>query len=73
MGLVSAGAGAKGGAPPAVAMIGMGVAFAIGMPIVYGLMSFLGGLIWGLILNLMFGVVGGLEIEIKPPDTTDTF
>lgn len=73
MGLVSVGgAGAKGG-PPAAAMLGMALAAAIGVPILYGVMSFVFGLIWGLILNFMFRVVGPLEVEIQAPAAPDKF
>ena len=38
---------------------------AIGIPIVYAVVSFVGGLIYGLVINLVLGLTGGLEIEIR--------
>lgn len=70
-GLVSAGAGAKGSGPPGLVMAAMGVGFVIAFPIIYGLMMFVFGLIYALVLNLMFGVVGGLELEIQAPDSLE--
>ncbi len=50
--------------PPAVigaVMFGM----AIGAPILYGLMGFLGGVIMAALYNLFARWVGGLEVEVE--------
>jgi hypothetical protein len=44
------------------AMIGIG--FAIAMPILYGVMGFIGGVIAAAVYNLVAGWTGGLEFEI---------
>ena len=48
----------------ALGVIG-GIALMIGVPIFYGIMSFVFGLVYGLILNLVLGMAGGLEIELE--------
>lgn len=35
-------------------------------PLIYGVLSFLGGLLNGVILNLVFKLAGGLEIRLEP-------
>ena len=42
-----------------------GIALLMGIPIFYGIMSFVFGLLYGLILNLVLGMAGGLEIELE--------
>jgi len=42
-----------------------GIALMMGIPIFYGIMSFVFGLLYGLILNLVLGMAGGLEIELE--------
>ena len=42
-----------------------GVALMIGIPIFYGLGSFVFGLLYGLILNVVLGMAGGLELELE--------
>jgi len=37
----------------------------VGTPIMYGLMSFIMGLIYGLIINVVLAMAGGLELEIR--------
>ena len=43
----------------------MGVGAIIFMPIVYGLMGFVGGISSAAIYNLIAGLIGGLEIELE--------
>ncbi len=45
--------------------IGLGLGFIILMPIVYGMMSFIFGMIYALIYNLAAGAVGGIELELE--------
>jgi len=54
------GAGALG-----LAGFGGGLAVMIGVPIVYGLFSFVFGVVYGAILNLVLRMAGGLELEIQ--------
>ena len=44
-------------------MMGMGVAAVVVLPVVYGLLGFIGGLITALFFNLAAKYAGGLEIE----------
>lgn len=44
-----------------------GILLMIAAPVMYGFTMFLGGLIYGLIINLVFGIAGGLELEIDGP------
>jgi hypothetical protein len=53
-GMVGAGAG-----------VGMALFMMVGVPLMYGAVSFLFGLIYGLIVNLVFSMAGGLEVEIE--------
>jgi zinc-ribbon domain len=45
----------------------MGAAFGVGaviiLPICYGIIGFISGLIWAAVYNLIAGLVGGIEIE----------
>lgn len=55
----SAGIGAMG--------VGGGLMVMIGVPIFYGVASFIGGLIYALVINLVLGMAGGLELELHGP------
>jgi hypothetical protein len=46
-------------------MMGFGVALVIIMPILYGIMGFIGGIIFAGLYNLVAGMVGGLELEFE--------
>jgi hypothetical protein len=52
------GSGAGGGM-----MMGMGLGMAIVLPLFYGAVGFIGGLLTGFFYNLAAGFVGGIEIE----------
>lgn len=56
---------AAGGLIGAGAGVGMALFMMIGIPLMYGALSFLFGLIYGLIINLVFSMAGGLELEIE--------
>lgn len=45
--------------------VGMALFMMVGIPLLYGALSFLFGLIYGLIINLVFKMAGGLELEIE--------
>lgn len=64
IGSLSRQAGAGGAALPA----GFGLAFGVGgiifLPIVYGILGFIAGLISGWIYNLVAKWVGGIELEL---------
>lgn len=46
-------------------MMGMGVAAVIVLPILYGLIGFIGGLITALFFNIAAKYAGGLEVETR--------
>jgi len=60
-------AGARGDAGFAVGGFGIvgGIAVMIILPIVYGIMAFIGGALGALIYNLFANFVGGIEIEVE--------
>lgn len=55
----SAGIAAGGGT------IVMGLVVMIGLPIFYGVIGFVAGVIGALLYNLFAGIVGGIEIEVE--------
>jgi hypothetical protein len=58
-----------GGNQPATGFAGAGIVGGLTvivlLPLTYGFASFVGGLIYGLILNLVLSLAGGLELEIR--------
>ena len=64
--LVPTMAGPEGGVPGWMApMFGFGAI--VFMPILYGIMGFVGGAIAALIYNALAGVIGGLELRLESP------
>jgi hypothetical protein len=47
--------------------IGGGIALMIFAPIIYGVMMFVFGLIYAVVLNVALRLIGGLELEIRGP------
>jgi hypothetical protein len=45
----------------------MGIMAVVVMPIMYGIIGFIGGIIMAAIYNLVAGVVGGLEFDFEQP------
>lgn len=58
------------GPNPVALFVGFGFAAIIVLPIMYGIMGFIGGIICAAIYNLVAAVVGGLELEFEPPAST---
>lgn len=56
-------AAGNGGGEQVFASLFFGVGAIIALPIFYGVLGFLGGLLTALVFNLVAGWVGGLEIE----------
>jgi hypothetical protein len=52
---------------PQAPLIGalLGVGAIVVMPVMYGVMGFLGGLLTGAIYNAVAGVAGGIELEVQ--------
>jgi len=64
--LATVGGGIAGGEMglAGIGIVGGGVVIVV-LPIVYGVMSFIGGLIYGAVLNFALSKTGGLEIRIE--------
>ena len=68
--LVGAGIGAafeESGTPFLSAMVGVGAI--VILPIFYGIIGLLGGLLSSAVYNLAAGMTGGIEMELSPPDS----
>ena len=65
LGIAGASTGQEEAAGFALVGIGAGLAVMVGAPVMYGLMSFVMGLIYGLIINVVLAMAGGLELEIR--------
>jgi hypothetical protein len=67
-------AGSMAGRSPVMGIfgIGIGIALAIFIPVIYGLMGFVMGAIGGLLYNAFAGWTGGIELELEtgPPTLT---
>jgi hypothetical protein len=64
-GMISAASGQEGAGAAGAMGVGMGLAMMVVIPLFYGAMSFVFGVIYALIINLVLGFTGGLEIELK--------
>lgn len=53
------------GAPPPALLAGIMFGFGIFMPIIYGVMGFVGGIIAAALYNLFAGWIGGIEVEVE--------
>jgi hypothetical protein len=49
----------------------VGLVMMIAIPVFYGVIGFIGGLIGALVYNVAAGVVGGLELELENLDGTN--
>ena len=50
--------------PALATFMGFGVAAILILPILYGLLGFLGGMLTAALYNLVSGLAGGLEVDI---------
>lgn len=58
--------GPAGGAAPFAGMMGLGaILFVFVLPIAYGILGFVGGLLGALIFNVACGMTGGLEVDVE--------
>ncbi|MBV8860007.1 MAG: hypothetical protein JOZ02_23955 [Acidobacteria bacterium] len=48
--------------------LAIGLVMMVAIPIFYGVIGFIGGIIGGLVYNVAAGVVGGLELELENMD-----
>jgi len=56
---------AQGSAAPAAIATGVMIGFGIMMPIIYGVMGFVFGVIGAAIYNLIASWIGGIEVEVE--------
>jgi hypothetical protein len=52
-------------APQRVGMMAFGVGFAVAMPLIYGVMGFVIGVIGALVYNVVAKWIGGIEVEVE--------
>ena len=70
--LIPAMASPDGGGVPGWMAPMFGFGAIVFMPIVYGIMGFVGGAIAALIYNALAGVIGGLELRLESPTPSPT-
>lgn len=46
------------------ALLGLGSLFVVLLPLIYAAMSFVGGVIHAIVINVVLGLSGGLEVEL---------
>jgi hypothetical protein len=68
-GAMMAGGGRDSGTAGASSLV-IGLVMMIAIPVFYGIIGFIGGIIGALVYNVAAGVVGGLELELENMDGT---
>ena len=71
-GAMMAGGGRDAGTAGASSLV-IGLIMMIAIPVFYGVIGFIGGIIGGLVYNIAAGVVGGLELELENMDGGTTY
>ena len=66
-GAMMAGGGRDAGTAGASSLV-IGIVMMIAIPVMYGIIGFIGGIIGALVYNVAAGVVGGLELELENMD-----
>jgi hypothetical protein len=51
--------------PPLLVLAGIGIAMAIGMPILYAVMGFIIGVIGAWLYNVIANWIGGIQVEVE--------
>ena len=51
--------------PPLLVLAGIGIAMAIGMPILYAVMGFIIGVIGAWLYNIIANWIGGIQVEVE--------
>lgn len=64
-GAAALGTGDRGGMAAGGGAIVVGLLVMVGIPIMYSILGFVGGIIGALIYNLFASIVGGIEIEVE--------
>jgi hypothetical protein len=67
IGAAGGASGEDGAASFAVLGIGGGLFAMAVVPLIYGVVSFIAGVIYGLIINVALYLSGGIELRIEPP------
>jgi len=67
-GAMMAGGGRDAGTAGASSLV-IGLVMMIAIPVMYGIIGFIGGIIGALVYNVAAGIVGGLELELENMDT----
>jgi hypothetical protein len=68
--LASLAARAAGGGHSVMPFAALGVGFAIFLPVIYGVMGFIAGVVSSALYNLIAGWVGGFEFEFESASET---
>jgi hypothetical protein len=71
-GAMMAGGGRDAGTAGASSLV-IGLVMMIAIPVMYGIIGFIGGIIGALVYNVAAGIVGGLELEIENMDTGTSY
>jgi hypothetical protein len=71
-GAMMAGGGRDSGAAGASSLV-IGLVMMIAIPVFYGIIGFIGGIIGALVYNVAAGIVGGLELELENMDTGTSY
>jgi hypothetical protein len=58
------------GGGPQIPAIFLGVGALVIVPIFYGVIGFISGILYAALYNLIAAVVGGIELELERPETT---
>src|SRR5215210_1807289 len=66
-GAMMAGGGRDSGTAGASSLV-IGLVMMIAIPVFYGIIGFIGGIIGGWVYNVASGIVGGLELELENMD-----
>ncbi len=64
--LISLFGAAARGPQPGAAFIGIGVGAIVILPLFYGVLGFIGGIIGAALFNLVASMIGGVELEFSP-------
>ena len=70
--MMAAGGGRDSGMAGGSTLV-IGLVMMIAIPVMYGIIGFIGGIIGALVYNVAAGIVGGLELEIENMDTGTSY
>ncbi len=70
--MMAAGGGRDAGMAGGSTLV-IGLVMMIAIPVMYGIIGFIGGIIGALVYNVAAGIVGGIELELENMDTGTTY